>query len=131
MSDSDKRVLPVPESTVAHRLTVLFAGIGLALAIAALALVGVFGARDALLVLFWCGWAVLGAAMIGGLLTMRSPLPIGPPLAVLRFGIVTLILAFGMEALSGASMKPLSTLGALVMLAGIGWALWNIGELRK
>lgn len=131
MNDDDKPAVRPPENTVAHRLTGLFTGIGLALAVAALAGVGFVGPHGGLLVLFWCGWAVLTVALLAGLFTLRSPLPIDNPLKVIRFGLATVILGIAMEVLSGAPMKPLWGFGALTMLLGIGWALWNIGELRK
>ncbi len=131
MNEKNAKQEEGPIRSPGNRLVALVTGVGLAIAASALAAIGVFGGSSSLFTLFWCGWAAIGIAMLAGLFTLRSPLPIANPLKVIRFGLVTVILGFSMELLSGAPMKPLWGFGAFTMLVGIGWALWNIGELRK
>ncbi len=114
-----------------HKLIGFATAVGLVIAVLALVGIGISGVDDALLILFWCGWGVVSAALLAGLFTVRMPLPLDGPFKVIRFGIATVILGFAMESLSGASMRPLWGFGAATVFVGIGWALWSIGGMRE
>ena len=115
----------------ARKLVGLFTGIGLAIALVAVFGIGLSGRTTMLVILFWCGWGVITAAMFAGLFMIKAPWPLDGPLKVIQFGIATVILGFAMEYMSGASMRPLWSFGAATMFGGIGWALWSIGGMRE
>ena len=114
-----------------QKLVGLGTAVGLAIAVLALFGIGLSGVDDSLLILFWCGWGMVSAALLAGLFVIRMPLPLNGPLKVIRFGIATVILGFAMESLSGASMRPLWGFGVATVFVGIGWALWSIGGMRE
>jgi hypothetical protein len=119
------------ERSAGRKLLGVITGVGLAIALLALFGTGLSGVNDALMVLFWCGWGVVGGAMLAGLFMVKMSLPLDGPFRVIQFGIATVILGLVMESLSGLSMRPLWSLGAATMFAGIGWALWSIGGMRE
>jgi hypothetical protein len=131
MDEVERREPRAPARNPAARLIGLLAAVGLGLALAALAVTAVAGPGSALAVLFWCGWTLLAAAMIAGLFVLAHPLPIARPLRVIAFGVLTVVLAFVLEALARAPGWPLRVIGTAALAAGLLWALWVIGGSRR
>jgi hypothetical protein len=126
MADDEPR-WPVPSAPERAVALVAFAGGGLALM--ALAAMALLGARAGLLVIFWCGFTVLTGAILAGLLVQRAIGVLRGPLRTVVAGFLLLLLGFLLDG--GGAPGELRIAGHVLLLAGIGWGLWELGGLRR
>lgn len=102
--------------------------VGLGMALGAVAAILAVGPLDALLVVFWCGWAVVGAGAVAALFVVRTLPGVAKPMMVAGLGVIVVVTSFVMEALAGVPMRGLRLYGSTVFLVGMGWVLWRFGD---
>ncbi|MEQ8231731.1 MAG: hypothetical protein RLW61_05655 [Gammaproteobacteria bacterium] len=126
MADDDPRW---PTPSAAERAVALVALTGGALALAALAAIALLGARAELMVIFWCGFAVLVVATLVGLLVQRAVSALRGPLRTVAAGFLLLMLGLLLDG--GGVPGDVRVTAHVLLLAGIGWGLWELGGLRR
>ncbi len=119
-----------PPLTPPERAVGLVTLVGLGLALAALVGMVVAGPRGPLLTVFWCGWVVMAVGTVAALFVQRRLPALARPLAMTGLGVLVVALSLVMEATGGVSMRTLRLYGSTLLLLGIGWALWTLGDRR-